>query len=251
MKDRLILITNDDGIEAPGIHLLAEMASKYGEVAVVAPDGPRSAQSMALTITMPVSAKIVEKTGNITWWKCSGTPSDCVKLACSQLLDRQPDLVLSGINHGSNASVNVLYSGTIGAALEGTMHDIPSIGLSICDHSFEVSFEYCLPYFEKVVAGVCEKGLPEGVCLNVNAPVGEVKGMRVCRQAKGKWANDFTKDNAPRTIDYYWMVGDFFNTEPDTAADQASIDEGYITITPIQTDMTAYSAMKFCEDNLL
>lgn len=248
----LILITNDDGIQAPGIKLLATMASRYGEVVVVAPDGPRSAQSSALTINTPVSASIVRQEGNITYWACSGTPADCVKLAMSQLLERKPDLVLSGINHGSNASVNILYSGTMGAAIEGTMHDIPSVGLSINDHSLEVSFEYCLPYFERIIQRVMAKGLPHDVCLNVNAPVGPVEGLRVCRQAAGRWANDFTPDNAPRAVRYFWMVGDFFNTEQgDPEADQVSMNQGYITIVPVQVDMTAYAAMDFCRNNLL
>lgn len=248
----LILITNDDGIQAPGIQLLALMASRHGDVVVVAPDGPRSAQSSALTINYPVSAKIVSHEGNITYWSCTGTPADCVKLAMSQLLDRTPDLLISGINHGSNASVNVLYSGTMGAAIEGTMHDVPSVGLSINDHSLDVSFEYCLPYFESIVEKVLDKGLPHDVCLNVNAPVGEIKGLRVCRQAAGRWANDFTPDNAPRPVRYYWMVGDFFNTEQDDPeADQVSMSQGYITIVPVQIDMTAYQALDFCRKNLL
>lgn len=242
-----ILITNDDGINAPGLGKLAEMASRYGNVFVVAPDGPRSAQSMALTITIPISAKIVRRENNITWYQCSGSPADCVKLACSQLLDPAPDIILSGINHGSNTSVNVLYSGTIGAALEGAMHNVPSIGFSICDHSLDVSFDYCLPHFERVLANTIKHGLPHDVCLNVNAPVGPVKGIRLCRQSAGRWANDFTRDNAPRTVDYYWMVGDFFNTEPDESADQASVELGYITVVPIQTDMTAFSAMEHCK----
>ena len=242
-----ILITNDDGLHAPGIHVLAEMAKKFGEVVVVVPDGARSAQSMALTIMTPVSVKPLHTEDNVEWWVCSGTPADCVKLACSQLMEEQPDVILSGINHGSNASVNVLYSGTIGAALEGTMHDIPSIGFSICDHSMDVDMSFCLPLFEKVLSGVIKHGLPKGVCLNVNAPVGSVNGLRVCRQASGRWANDFTKDDAPRPWDYYWMVGDFFNTEPNEEADSASLEKGYVTIVPIQTDMTAYSALEYCK----
>lgn len=242
-----ILITNDDGLHAPGIHVLAEMAKKFGEVTVVVPDGARSAQSMALTIMTPVSVKPLHTEDNVEWWICSGTPADCVKLACSQLMEEQPDVILSGINHGSNASVNVLYSGTIGAALEGTMHDIPSIGFSICDHSMDVDMSFCLPLFEKVLSGVIKHGLPKGVCLNVNAPVGPVNGLRVCRQASGRWANDFTKDDAPRPWDYYWMVGDFFNTEPNEEADSASLEKGYVTIVPIQTDMTAYSALEYCK----
>ena len=249
---KLILISNDDGIQAPGIQALAEMASRHGEVVVVAPDGPRSAQSSALTINNPVGAKMVKKEERITWWQTTGTPADCVKLAVTMLLDRKPDLILSGINHGSNASVNVIYSGTMGAAMEGAMHDVPSIGYSICDHSMEVSMEHCMPWFERILERVIEHGLPTDVCLNVNAPVGEVKGIRVCRQAQGRWANDFAPDNAPRPQRYFWMVGDFFNTENhDPEADAVAVDNGYIAIVPVQVDMTAYRALDFCKKTLL
>lgn len=242
-----ILITNDDGIHAPGVHILAEMAKKFGDVVAVVPDGPRSAQSMALTVNTPIFAKPLHTDDGIEWWEVSGTPADCVKIAASQLVEHKPDVIISGINHGSNASVNVLYSGTVGAALEGTMHDVPSIAFSICDHSFDVDMQFCLPYFEKVLGGVLKYGLPNGVCINVNAPVGLIKGIRVCRQAFGRWANEFTKDNAPRPWNYYWMVGDFFNTENDEAGDSASLEKGYVTIVPVQVDMTSYSTLEHCK----
>ena len=244
----LILITNDDGIQAKGIQTIARVAAKYGNVVVVAPNGPRSAQSSALTIEVPVSVKPVPSdVENITQYAVSGTPADCVKLAISQLLDEKPDLVISGINHGSNASINVIYSGTIGAAIEGALHGIPSIGFSLCDHDADADFEPSLPYFEQIIAKTIQSGMPKDICLNVNAPKGEVKGVRACRQAEGRWANDFGKTEAPRACDYYWLIGDFmFLNDNDMKADQCAIENGYITVVPLQFDMTAYKALDFC-----
>ena len=244
----LILITNDDGIQAKGIQTIARVAAKYGRVVVVAPNGPRSAQSSALTIEVPVSVKPVPSdVENITQYAVSGTPADCVKLAISQLLDEKPDLVISGINHGSNASINVIYSGTIGAAIEGALHGIPSIGFSLCDHDADADFEPSLPYFEQIIAKTIQSGMPKDICLNVNAPKGAVKGVRACRQAEGRWANDFGKTEAPRANDYYWLIGDFmFLNDNDMKADQCAIENGYITVVPLQFDMTAYKALDFC-----
>lgn len=248
MKTPLILITNDDGIQAKGIQTIARVAAKYGNVVVVAPNGPRSAQSSALTIEVPVSVKPVPSdVENITQYAVSGTPADCVKLAISQLLDEKPDLVISGINHGSNASINVIYSGTIGAAIEGALHGIPSIGFSLCDHAADADFEPSLPYFEQIIAKTIQSGMPKDICLNVNAPKGAVKGVRACRQAEGRWANDFGKTDAPRANDYYWLIGDFmFLNDNDMKADQCAIENGYITVVPLQFDMTAYKALDFC-----
>ena len=245
----LILITNDDGIQAKGIQIIARVAAKYGRVVVVAPNGPRSAQSSALTIEVPVSVKPVPSdVENITQYAVSGTPADCVKLAISQLLDEKPDLVISGINHGSNASINVIYSGTIGAAIEGALHGIPSIGFSLCDHDADADFEPSLPYFEQIIAKTIQSGMPKDICLNVNAPRGAVKGIRACRQAEGRWANDFGKTEAPRANDYYWLIGDFmFLNDNDMKADQCAIENGYITVVPLQFDMTAYKVLDFCK----
>ena len=249
MKTPLILITNDDGIQAKGIQTIARVAAKYGNVVVVAPNGPRSAQSSALTIEVPVSVKPVPSdVENITQFAVSGTPADCVKLAISQLLDEKPDLVISGINHGSNASINVIYSGTIGAAIEGALHGIPSIGFLFFFHDADADFEPSLPYFEQIIAKTINSEMPKDICLNVNAPKGEVKGIRACRQAEGRWANDFGKTSAPRANDYYWLIGDFmFLNDNDMNADQCAIENGYITVVPLQFDMTAYKAIEFCK----
>lgn len=252
MNRPLILVSNDDGITSPGIHRLAEMAARHGRVVVVAPDGPRSGQAASLTINVPVSAHHIPSTDGIEWWSCSGTPTDCVKLALTQLMPEQPDIVVAGINHGSNASVNVLYSGTIGAAQEGTMHDLPSIAFSITDHAMDVDFSHCLPVFEQVLVRVLMHGLPHEVLLNVNSPVGPVHGLRVCRQASGRWANDFMEDNSPRSDRFFWMVGDFFNTEQDDPeADQVSIEQGYVTAVPVRIDRTDYDSLELLKRNLL
>ena len=164
------------------------------------------------------------------------------------MLDEKPDLVISGINHGSNASINVIYSGTIGAAIEGALHGIPSIGFSLCDHDADADFEPSLPYFEQIIAKTINSEMPKDICLNVNAPKGEVKGIRACRQAEGRWANDFGKTPAPRANDYYWLIGDFmFLNDNDMNADQCAIENGYITVVPLQFDMTAYKAIEFCK----
>lgn len=251
MERPLVLITNDDGIHAPGLNALAELASRHADVVVVAPDGPRSAQSSALTIETPVSAVRLSDMGGIIRYSTSGTPADCVKLAMSQLLHRKPALLLSGINHGSNASVNVLYSGTIGAAIEGCQHAMPSIGFSLCDHSREADFSKALPFFERIIVRAlnAETPMPHNVCLNINAPTGEIKGIRTCHQGDGLWADEFIKDAAPRAKDYYWMVGNFnYTGDPnDKYADQMALDEGYISIVPVHVDMTAYKALDYCK----
>ena len=191
MKDKLILITNDDGVNAKGISELVGIARKYGKVLVVAPDGARSGQSNAITMTEPLyKTKLLEEDG-LTIYKCSGTPTDCVKMALNNILDKKPDFIFSGINHGSNSSVNVIYSGTMGAVLEGCSQGITSVGFSLCDHSKDADFSLFLPFVESIIAKVSTQDLPQGVCLNVNAPIGEIKGVRVCMQSKGQWIEEF------------------------------------------------------------
>ena len=241
----LLLITNDDGIQAKGIRELIHLVAPLGEVWVVAPNGPRSAQSSAITVEIPISAKPMQGVEGATEIACSGTPTDCVKLAIDQLLPRKPDLVISGINHGSNASINVIYSGTMGAAMEGSLHGVPSIGLSLCSHSADADFSKAMPYFLDIIKQTLVSGLPDGVSLNVNAPVGDIAGCRVSKQAHGRWANEFEKHDAPRPLDYSWLIGDF-NTfdRVDTETDQWALDNGFISIVPIHTDMTHVQTMQ-------
>ena len=249
MTNPQILITNDDGIQAKGIHELALLAKKYGTVTVVAPNGPRSAQSSALTIEQPVYAIKHDSEDGIQWFSCSGTPTDCVKLAITQLMPTRPNIILSGINHGSNASINVIYSGTMGAAIEGSLHGIPSIGFSLCNHSLNADFKPCLPFFETILKGVIDNGMPKDICLNVNAPaIPNIKGIKACRQADGRWGNDFISADAPRPYKYYWMTGDFsIEKSDDLNLDQVALDAGYISIVPTTFDLTAHSAIDYCK----
>lgn len=248
MSRPLILITNDDGYFSRGIKAITEVAKKYGDVVVVAPNGPRSAQSSALTIEVPVQVRVLEESTEFSHYITSGTPADCVKLAVSQLLHRKPDLLISGVNHGSNASINVLYSGTIGAALEGSLHGVHSLAFSLCDHHADADFDFALPFFENIIVKTLREGLPIGVSLNINAPVGAIKGVKACRQADGRWANDFMKTQAPRTNDYYWLIGDFsYSDKTDMSADQTALDAGYISIVPLHVDLTHYKSIELCK----
>ncbi len=237
----LILITNDDGDSAKGIDVLTNLMTKIGNVIVMAPDGPRSAQSNALTVTHPIRYKVVEETDNLIKNTCTGTPTDCIKLALNEAVPRKPDLIVAGINHGSNAAVNVIYSGTMGAVLEGCENGINSIGFSICDHSFDADFSI----FEKFVLEICKKvlenPLPRGICLNVNAPVGEIKGMKVCRQCDGQWTKEYARRVDPIGRNYFWLTGSFENFEPEAVdTDEWALNNGYISVVPTKIDMTAH-----------
>lgn len=241
----LILITNDDGILSKGISELIDMACTLGNVVVMAPDGPRSAQSNALTMAVPVYYQLERKEPGLEIYKCSGTPTDCVKLALNNVLDRKPDLLFSGINHGSNSGINVIYSGTMGAVFEGCVNEIPSVGFSICDHAKDADFSKAKVYFEQIARKVMIEGLPAGVCLNVNAPMGEIKGVRLSQQTKGYWTEEFENRTSPHGQDYYWLTGYFLNQEPDNEqTDEWALSQGYVSIVPTRVDMTDYEAIK-------
>ncbi|MDD3479058.1 MAG: 5'/3'-nucleotidase SurE [Paludibacteraceae bacterium] len=241
----LILITNDDGILSKGISELIDMACTLGNVVVMAPDGPRSAQSNALTMAVPVYYQLERKEPGLEIYKCSGTPTDCVKLALNNVLDRKPDLLFSGINHGSNSGINVIYSGTMGAVFEGCVNEIPSVGFSICDHAKDADFSKAKVYFEQIARKVMMEGLPAGVCLNVNAPMGEIKGVRLSQQTKGYWTEEFENRTSPHGQDYYWLTGYFLNQEPDNEqTDEWALSQGYVSIVPTRVDMTDYEAIK-------
>ncbi len=241
----LILITNDDGILSKGISELIDMACTLGNVVVMAPDGPRSAQSNALTMAVPVYYQLERKEPGLEIYKCSGTPTDCVKLALNNVLDRKPDLIFSGINHGSNSGINVIYSGTMGAVFEGCVNEIPSVGFSICDHAKDADFSKAKVYFEQIARKVMMEGLPAGVCLNVNAPMGDIKGVRLSQQTKGYWTEEFENRTSPHGQDYYWLTGYFLNQEPDNEqTDEWALSQGYVSIVPTRVDMTDYEAIK-------
>ncbi|HQB68782.1 MAG TPA: 5'/3'-nucleotidase SurE [Paludibacteraceae bacterium] len=245
----LILITNDDGVQSKGIQELIDMACTLGNVVVMAPDGPRSAQSNALTMAVPVYYQLERKEPGLEIYKCSGTPTDCVKLALNNLLDRKPDLIFSGINHGSNSGINVIYSGTMGAVFEGCVNGIPSVGFSLCDHAKDADFSKAKIYFEQIAHKVMMEGLPSGVCLNVNAPKGDINGIRVTQQTKGYWTEEFENRTSPHGQDYYWLTGYFFNQEPDNQlTDEWALSQDYVAIVPTRIDMTDYDAIQLLKD---
>jgi len=241
----LILITNDDGAEAPGICVLTRLMMQIGDVVVVAPDGPRSAQSNALTVTHPIRFNKIEEREGLLRYSCTGTPTDCIKLALNEIVVRQPNLIVSGINHGSNSAINVIYSGTMGAVLEGCENGILSIGFSIDSHSQDVDFTYFEPYVLQITREALKNGLPHGTCLNVNAPNGAINGIRVARQCNGQWVKEFEKRTDPQDRSYFWLTGYFENHEPEAEdTDEWALLNGYISIVPTKIDLTAYEAME-------
>ena len=244
-KKPLILITNDDGDSAPGINILTRLMMQIGEVVVMAPDGPRSGQSNALTFSQPIRFKLLEKQEGLTRYSCTGTPTDCVKLALHEILDRKPDLLVSGINHGSNAAINIIYSGTMGAVLEGAENSILSIGLSVCDHALDADFSTFEPYILQICKKAMSEGLAYGVSLNVNCPIGKVKGIKVARQCQGNWIKEYDKRVDPHGRDYYWLTGQFDSHEPEaTDTDEWALANGYISIVPANIDLTDYDTLK-------
>lgn len=244
-KEFTILVTNDDGITAPGIKALVEVVRPLGKVVVVAPDSPQSGMGHAVTITRPIRLEKLEMFEGIESYQCSGTPADCVKLAVDQVLHHKPDLVVSGINHGSNASINVLYSGTMSAAIEGAIEGIPAIGFSLTDYARDANFQPGLSFMKQIVERVIAKGLPEGVLLNVNIPTPEdgIKGIKVCRQAKAKWEENFAEREDPHGRPYYWMVGIFKDYDGAVDTDLTALNEGYISVVPTLFDLTAHQFM--------
>ncbi|HCI55079.1 MAG TPA: 5'/3'-nucleotidase SurE [Bacteroidales bacterium] len=243
-SDKLILVTNDDGLYATGLKTLLEIAGEFGKVVLISTMDGMSGVSQALTVKTPIRVKLLEENDKQRIYTCSGTPVDSVKLAVSELLERKPDCLLSGINHGANTSISVLYSGTMAAALEGCVYGIPSAGFSLTSHSSGADFSACRKYVRIVLKRLLEEKLPEGVCLNVNipsVPASEIKGIRVCRQAKGSWEREFEKRKDPMGKTYYWLTGYFRNHEPDaTDTDEWALANNYVSIVPVSTDMTAY-----------
>lgn len=250
-KRPFILIANDDGYHSHGIRQLVDFVSEMADVLVVAPEGARSGYSCAFSATDYLRLKPRHNMGNIEVWSCSGTPVDCVKIALSQLCQgRRPDLILSGINHGDNSSVNNHYSGTMGAALEGCMKYIPSVAFSSCYYDEEANLEPLRPYVQQIVRKVLTESLPKGVCLNVNFPARQhFEGVKICRMTFGSWVEEIDKRSHPRGYDYYWVVGRYHNDEPGVeGTDQYALNNGYVAITPTKVDVTAYDFMKQLQD---
>ncbi|MBR3390872.1 MAG: 5'/3'-nucleotidase SurE [Prevotella sp.] len=247
IKKPLILISNDDGFQAKGINVLIDTLRDIADLLVCAPDSGRSGYGCAFSVFNPLHLKLRRKEKGLEVWSCDGTPVDCVKLALDQLCTkRKPDMVIGGINHGDNASVNTHYSGTMGVAMEGAMKYIPSVAFSLCDHAEDADFDPLLPYIRHITQKVLEKGLPEGVCLNVNFPVAKkFKGVKVCRMAKGTWGNECVRSIHPRGSEYFWMVGSYVNDEPKAKdTDNWALTHGYVAITPTRVDVTAYETME-------
>lgn len=240
-----ILVVNDDGITAPGIKALIEAMQQLGRVVVVAPDSPQSGMGHAITIGKPLRLDAVDLYEGVEMYKCSGTPVDCVKLAVNRIFKGQkPDLCVSGINHGLNNSINVLYSGTMSAAVEGAIESIPSIGFSLDDYTQQADFAPCAPYIIKIATQVITHGLPLGTLLNVNFPKGDaLKGIKICRQAQGKWAEEFDERLDPYQRPYYWLTGLFQLNDQGEDTDVWALENNYISVVPTQFDMTAHHAI--------
>jgi len=254
MQKPLILVTNDDGITAPGLRALIEFVGEMGEVVVVAPDSPQSGKGHAITLDNALfSAKmaVAKKDGEHLEYSCSGTPADCVKLGLQELLNRKPDLCVSGINHGSNASINVIYSGTMSAAIEAGIEGIPAIGFSLCDYTWNADFEPAREAIQKIVKGALENGIPKGVVLNVNIPKlpkEELAGIKICRQARANWKERFDKRTNPMGKEYYWLTGEFELLDKGDDTDEHALANGYISVVPTQFDLTAHHAIQNLND---
>ena len=252
-KKPLILVVNDDGITSKGIRTLIDIAKELGEVVVVAPDSPQSGMGHAITIgnTLRLDRNDIFK--GITAYECSGTPADCVKLAKHYVLDkRAPDLVVSGINHGSNSSISVLYSGTMSAAIEAAIEGMPAIGFSLCDYNPNGDLSHCKTHVKKIIKQVLEGNFPRGIALNVNIPAkakGKIKGIKVCRQARARWKENFEERLDPHGRRYFWMSGHFVNLDKGEDTDEWALENNYISVVPCAFDMTAHHTMPVLNTN--
>ncbi len=247
-KKPLILVTNDDGITAPGIRKLIQVMNEIGDVVVIAPDSPQSAMGHAITINSTLHCtKIDVEEGTHLEYSCSGTPADCVKLGVNEILDRKPDLCVSGINHGSNSSINVIYSGTMSAAVEAGIEGIQAIGFSLLDYSWSANFDAIKNYVKKITISTLENKIPSNVVLNVNFPKlseKEIKGIKICRQARAYWVEEFDKRTNPMGQDYYWLTGKFVNKDKGEDTDEWALSQGFISVVPIEFDLTAHHVIQ-------
>ena len=248
-QERVIFLTNDDSYRSKGFAAAIEIARQFGRVIAVAPDAPQSGMSQAITIYNPLYLRKVREEEGVTVYSLNGTPVDCVKIAFDHLLrDEKVDLTISGINHGSNSAVSVLYSGTMGAAIESAFYNIPSIGLSLTDHDLDADFEGAVKYGPQIVEAVLNDEIPRPLCLNVNVPnipCKEIKGIRVSRQTRGYWREEFYKRTDPHGRDYFWLTGAFSNAEPQAEdTDEWALANGYVSVVPVQVDLTAYTQLE-------
>jgi 5'-nucleotidase len=251
-KQPVILITNDDGINAPGISNLIDAVQGLGKIVVVAPDKPQSGMGHAITIGNPLRLHPVHIFKGVEAWQCSGTPVDCVKLAVDKVLHRKPDLCLSGINHGANHSINVIYSGTMSAAVEAAIESIPSVGFSLLDHSLEADFQASKKYARIVVENMLKTPLDKHLILNVNFPAipeSLIRGIKICRQAYAKYEEDFVERNDPTGRKYYWLTGKFMNFDKGKDTDVWALENNYVSVVPVQFDLTNYVLKTKLEKN--
>ncbi|MBE6174009.1 MAG: 5'/3'-nucleotidase SurE [Rikenellaceae bacterium] len=251
-RERLIFLTNDDSYRSKGFEAAIEVARHFGRVIAIAPEAPQSGMSQAITIYNPLRLRKVRDEEGVTVYALNGTPVDCVKMAFDYLLTNEKvDLAISGINHGSNAAINVLYSGTMGAAIEASFYNIPSIGLSLTDHDPDADFEGAVKYGVEIVGKVLEKGVSLPCCLNVNVPnipLAEIKGVRISRQTRGFWREEFFLRTDPHGREYFWLTGGFQNAEPAAEeSDEWALANGYVAVVPIKVDMTEYRQLEELE----
>ena len=246
----MILITNDDGVNAKGIQALYNVAREFGDTVVMAPERNASGMGLSLTSSRPLRVHEVKQDEGLSVYCCDGTPVDCIKLASEYFCPRRPDLVLSGINHGSNSSINVLYSGTMGAVIEAAVQGINAIGFSLLHHSAEADFNPGIPYVRQIIGNTLEKGLPNGVALNVNIPrlpASEIHGIRICCEAFAQWNESFEKRIDPQGRPYWWLTGKFVCDNPPENSDEWALRHGYVSVVPIHPDYTHHSSIKELE----
>jgi len=248
----VILVTNDDGITAPGIRNLVEAVKSLGHVVVVAPDSPQSGMGHAITIGKPLRLHKVDAIEGVECWQTSGTPVDCVKLARDKVLHRKPDICVSGINHGANHSINVIYSGTMSAAMEAAIEGIPSVGFSLLDYNFDADFTIARQVAHAITKKVLTDRMPAHTLLNVNIPgmdAAAFKGVKLCRQAYAKWEEEFDERVDPRGEKYYWMIGRFLNMDEGNDTDVVALKEGYASVVPVKFDLTDYTLKQKLEND--
>ena len=246
MKTPLILITNDDGYQSKGIQSLINAVKDFGEIIIVAPKAPQSGMGHAITVNHSIRCKTTNFYGSLVAYSCSGTPVDCIKMGIYLLDGRRPDVILSGINHGTNVSTNILYSGTMGAAVEGALEGIPSVGFSLTDSSENADFSYSEKVVSLITKKVLKNGIKKGTCLNVNIPnVNEsnIKGIKVCRQGRAFWKDDFDKRIDPSGKSYYWLKGSFSSKETNIDTDINYLEKKFVTIVPVQYDVTCHNSI--------
>lgn len=246
--NKTILVTNDDGVHAPGIRALVEAVRHLGRVVVVAPDKPQSGMGHAITLNEPIRLKPVQVFDDIEAYACSGTPVDCVKLAKDKIFHTKPDLCVSGINHGSNSSINIIYSGTMSAAMEAGIEGIPAVGFSLLNYSIDADFSGAAQYAALVAGQVLQHGLPPATLLNVNIPYlpkDQINGIKICRQAQAKWEEEYDERTDPHGRPYYWLTGKFVNYDQGEDTDEWALTNGYVSVVPVQYDLTAHHAIAY------